>query len=209
MRSLVYLLSAATLMPSIASAQSSRPPGWRVRTDAQATDTVIHQVMAPGWHVTTGPASILYDPANQARGRFAVEAEIFLFPGQSSEGYGVFLGGSDLEGPAASWVAFLLTRDGSATVQRRHESHDMTLFPVTKSAAVRPHTGEGTAHNILRVLIQGDSVIFSANGQRIVALDRRELHLEGAFGFRVGNDVNVHVSNLDLVTRLAPFPMRR
>ena len=92
---------------------------------------------------------------------------------------------------------------------RRHQSHDLVLFPVTKSAAVKPHPGEGTAHNILRVLVQGDSVVFSANGQRITALDRRDLPLDGAFGFRVGKDVNLHVSNLDLVTRLAPFPIRR
>ncbi|NUQ13585.1 MAG: hypothetical protein HUU26_14860 [Gemmatimonadaceae bacterium] len=208
MRSIAVSLMVTLLAPP-AIAQSNRPPNWRVRTDAPTTDTIIHQVMAPGWHITSGPPAILFDPANQARGRFAVEAEIFLFPGQSSDGYGVFLGGADLEGPGATWVAFLLTRDGSATVMRRHQSHDLVLFPVTKSAAVKPHPGEGTAHNILRVLVQGDSVVFSANGQRITALDRRDLPLDGAFGFRVGKDVNLHVSNLDLVTRLAPFPIRR
>jgi hypothetical protein len=33
--------------------------------------------------------------------------------------------------------------------------------------------------------------------------------MDGIFGFRVGKDTNLHISNLDLVTRLAPFPVRR
>lgn len=202
-------LVAIVIVPSFAVAQSGRPEGLRIRTDAGATDTVAHQRMPPGWHMTTGPAAILYDPGHQSRGRFAVEAEIFLFPGESNEGFGVFLGGTDLESANASWTAFLITRDGSATVERRQGGSTMTLFPPTRSAAVKPHTGEGTAHNIIRVLVQGDSAIFSANGQRITALPARELPLEGTFGFRVGKGVNLHASNLDLVTRLAPFPARR
>jgi hypothetical protein len=121
----------------------------------------------------------------------------------------VFLGGTNLDQSSPSWTAFLITRDGSATVERRQNNAVQSLFPQAKSPGVTPHPGQGTAHNILRVLVQGDSVIFSANGQRITALNNRDVPLEGTFGFRVGRDVNLHVSNLDLVTRLAPFPVRR
>ncbi|HEY5545372.1 MAG TPA: hypothetical protein VIK50_04910 [Gemmatimonadaceae bacterium] len=204
------VLLAVVLIPSIAIGQSAQPEGWRVKADGGAPDSAVsHRGMPPGWHITTGPAAILYNPANQTRGRFAVEAEIFLFPGDSDEGYGVFLGGSHLDEGAASWTAFLITRDGSASIEKRQNNAVHSVYPPTKSAAVKPHTGEGTAHNILRVLVQGDSVIFSANGERIAALFSRDLPLEGTFGFRIGKDVNLHVSNLDLVTRLAPFPVRR
>lgn len=167
--------------------------------------------MPPGWHVTTGPAgAILYDPANQARGRFAIEAEIHLFPGESAEGFGVFLGGSGLDGIAGSWTAFMITKDGSATIERHHNNATSALYPVTKAAPVKPQIGgEGTAFNTIRVLVQGDSAIFSANGQRITAVPARELGLDGTFGFRVGKNLNLHITNLDLVTRLAPFPVRR
>lgn len=205
------LLLAALLGPSLLPAQS-RPPGWRVRTDAPAPDSAVSHVrMPPGWHITTGPvASIVYDPANQASGRFAIEAEIFLFPGTNNEGYGVFLGGRSLDGSGGSWTAFLLTRDGSASIERREGGVTTALFPPTKSPAVKPHDGgEGTAHNIMRVLVQGDSAILSANGQRITAIHARDLPLDGTFGFRVGTGTNLHISNLDLVTRLAPFPVRR
>ena len=73
MRSIAVSLMVTLLAPP-AIAQSNRPPNWRVRTEAPTTDTIIHQVMAPGWHITSGPPAILFDPANQARGRFAVES---------------------------------------------------------------------------------------------------------------------------------------
>jgi hypothetical protein len=54
--------------------------------------------MAPGWHVTTGPAALLYHPDYRTKNmdNFAVEAEIFLFPGTSQEEYGIFIGGKNL-----------------------------------------------------------------------------------------------------------------
>ena len=205
-----FLLLAAVLgIPSVATSQTARPEGWRVRTDGGASDSVLYDRMPPGWHITTGPAAILYDPANQARGRFAVDAEIHLFPGQGNDGYGVFIGVTNL-GEHESWTAFLLTRDGSATIEKRQGGSTVVLYPPTKAAPVKPHSGgEGTALNTLRVLVQGDSAIFSANGQRITAISARELPVEGVFGFRVGRNVNLHITNLDLVTRLAPFPVRR
>lgn len=206
------LLVALVLAPSVLPAQSVQPQGWRVRTDSPAPDSAVSHVrMPPGWHITTGSVgSILYDPANQASGRFAVEAEIFLFPGDNNEGYGVFLGGRTLEEPGGSWTAFLLTRDGSASIERRQGSTSSVLFATTRSAAVKPHTGgDGTAHNIMRVLVQGDSAIFSANGQRITAIHAGGMSMDGIFGFRVGKGTNLHISNLDLVNRLAPFPVRR
>ena len=205
------LLVALAAAPSTGLSQSARPEGWQVRADAGAPDSsVAYDRMPPGWHITTGPGSILFDPANQARGRFAVEAEIHLFPGESNEGFGVFIGGTNLQAAAESWTAFLITRDGSATIERRQNGSTTVLYPLTKGASIKPHAGgEGTALNTIRVLVQGDSAVFSANGQRITAIGARELLLEGTFGFRVGKNVNLHVTNLDLVTRLAPFPIRR
>lgn len=209
MRTQCFVLALA-LAPSAALAQATRPAGWKVRTDSGAPETAVaHQQMPPGWHITTGPAAILYDPVNQGRGRYAIEAEIFLFPGDTNEGFGVFLGGSNLEAPGASWTAFLITRDGNALVEKRAYDATSVIYPATRATSVKPHPGQGTSHNIIRVLVQGDSVIFSANGERITALPSQGLSLEGTFGFRVGNQVNLHISNLDLVTRLAPFPVRR
>lgn len=45
--------------------------------------------MPPGWHITTGPGAVLYDPARVADGPFTLEAELFLFPGGNQDGFGV------------------------------------------------------------------------------------------------------------------------
>lgn len=203
------LLALGCVIMSLAGARPCAAQ-WRKVADSGASDSVLHDRMPPGWHITTGPAAILFDAANQALGRFAVEAEIHLFPGESNEGFGVFLGGSALDSPAGSWTAFLIRKDGSASIERRVNNVVTTLVPSTKSSAIKPHTGgEGTALNQIRVLVQGDSAVFSANGQRVAVISTREIPLEGTFGFRVGKDLNLHVTNLDLVTRLAPFPVRR
>jgi hypothetical protein len=205
----LYLLAAMVAAPSLAFSQASRPEGWWVKADVGTADSVAYDRMPPGWHITTGPASILYDAVNQARGRFAVDAEIHLFPGTSDEGYGVFIGGSTRQ-DGESWIAFLITRDGSATIERRTAGSTTTLYPRTRAPSIKPHPGgEGTAFNAIRVLVQGDSAVFSANGQRITAIPTRDLPVEGTFGFRVGKNLNLHITNLDLVTRLAPFPVRR
>lgn len=202
----------ALLLPVAAAAQLTRPATWQFRTDSPAPDSATYYVgMPPGWHMTTtGPGAIFWDPAYQGRGRYAVDAEIFLFPGETNEGYGIFLGGSGLPEAGGSWVAFLLTRDGSATIVRQHNGMPHVLFPVTKAAAVKPHPGGNeTVLNSLRVAVERDSLVFSANGQRVTAIAHAGIPVEGTFGFRMGRGINVHASNLDLVTRLAPTPARR
>jgi hypothetical protein len=203
------VLLSLTLLAALLTSPRLCVGQWRKVTDSGAPDSVLHDRMPPGWHITTGPAAILFDPSHHARGRFAVEAEIHLFPGESNEGYGVFLGGSGLDS-SSSWTAFLIRKDGSATIERRVNSTPTVLVAGVKSPAIKPHTGgQGTTLNQIRVLVQGDSAIFSANGQRVAAISTRDLPLDGTFGFRVGRGLNLHVTNLDLVTRLAPFPIRR
>ena len=62
------------------------PPTWSVRFDAphgdhapeptvgaDSTADVFFVNMTPGWHVTTGPAGVLYHPASTASGAFRAE----------------------------------------------------------------------------------------------------------------------------------------
>ena len=78
---------AAALTAALAGAvgaQLKTPAEWQWRTDGPATlmtagteptDTQLYFVaMPPGWHVTTGPGSLLYHPEYAGRGNFAVEA---------------------------------------------------------------------------------------------------------------------------------------
>ncbi len=180
-----------------------------MHVDGAPHDTVYHVRMPPGWHMTT-PASagaILYDPGHRAEGRFAIESEIFLFPGTSQSGYGLFVGGRDLDGATPSYVALLIRRDGAMALEQVSRSSRTMLVPWTRSDAVRPHPGgDDTSRNVIRLAVERDSVLLESNATRVAAIARGDLPLDGTFGFRVGADVNLHVSTLNHTMRLAPVP---
>ena len=109
MRTNWLMLAAGLVLTSTAlTAGQKTPADWKWRIDGgngSVTDAaeprngeMTFVTMAPGWHVTTGPAALLYHPDYRTKNmdNFAVEAEIFLFPGTSQEEYGIFIGGKNL-----------------------------------------------------------------------------------------------------------------
>jgi hypothetical protein len=166
-------------------------------------------MMPPGWHVTTATGGgILFDPAHAAADRFTVEEEVFIFPGTSEEGYGVFVGGQNLESSGRSYIAFLARTDGSAGVFRFSGASAEPISAWARTEAVLPSGQSEPIRNVLRVVAEPDSVRFLANGKEVARLARSSLALDGIFGLRVGGGLNVHVSNLDITRRLAPAPKK-
>lgn len=199
------LLLAAT--PTLLAAQGTP---WKVRVDPGSTDSVSHVTMPPGWHITTGPGALVYDPANTASGRYTLSMEVHLFPKPGEAGYGIFMGGRDLETANASWVAVLMRRDGALQVLQVRGSEQTPLRDWAPTTAVKPHPGtDDTALNVLTVSVAPDSVRISANGAPLGALPRADLPLDGTFGIRSGAGLNLHVTNFDVTRRLAPVPRRR
>jgi hypothetical protein len=213
-RQILTLAAMAIAAPALAQQQPpSVPAKWKVRADhgtpivvadsqlgPNTGDTVRLVTMPPGWHVTTGPAVITYDPAWQAQGSYRVEMESFLFPGDRLEGFGLFVGGHDLDGAGRSYLYVLLRKDGAFLVKRREGGATETLIPWTKHAAVVPHT-EGTAKNVLAVDVATDSVRIVVNDQQVAALDRATLVTDGQVGLRVNHALNVHVTRVDVTQR--------
>ena len=208
---MIALVVCGVASPPVTGRQATPASTWRVVSDAPrsagespAGSAVEFAPMPPGWHATTTRGAILFDERNRAEGRFVVEAEMFLFPDTSLDGYGVFIGGTDLEGERPGYPAFVLRRDGSAAVVGRRAGADTLLVPWTRHEAVVAHPGDGTAQNVLRTVADAATVTFLANDRELVKLPRAPLRLEGVIGPRVGAGVNVHASRLDLTYRLAP-----
>lgn len=211
---------AALAFPLPASAQLILPPGWKWATDVPSrvtTNADFDKVlgdsvwrftqMTPGFHVTTRPAALMYDATIQASGRYAVESVQILFPGTSQSGYGLFIGGRDLDATGAQFIAFLARRDGQVSIERRAAGQTTTLVPWAPSAAVKlPAKPTETASNTLRVSVELDSLRFSINGQPAAAVARRDLPVDGYFGFRTGADINMHITTIDFTRRLATVP---
>lgn len=202
------LLAAFVLSAAALEAQSlPRPSGWRVLVDGASRDTVHYVQMPPGWHMTTGPGAILFDPSYQAAGRFAVEAEIFLFPNSSESEYGIFVGGSALDGPSPSYLAFVVRGDGQAALTQVAAGKASALVPWRSAPGVKALAGgDEPVRNVLRLSAERDSIIMEANGERVSSISRADLSVDGTFGFRAGANVNLHASRLDHLRRLAPVP---
>jgi len=215
------LLAVAMVTTSASARQLKTPSDWKWRTDAPATLAASDRdmpagswffvTMPPGWHITMGPGGLLYPTGRTATGNFTIESQIFLFPGTNQDEYGVFLGASSLDATATPpYLAFVARRDGQAAVLRRAASGFEPVVAWTANDAVVPHPGgDATAKNILRVEVGAIDIVFSANGKEIAKVPRAGLSTDGAFGFRVGKDVNLHISTLDVTHRLAPVPVKK
>lgn len=202
MRTMMGVVLAA-LVPPLAAQEQSRPAEWKVRFDRpDAPDSALFFVtMTPGWHITTGPAGILYDPARRGSGNYMVESETFLFPGERLEGFGLFFGGRDLEGAEQAYSYFLVRKDGKFLVKRRTGSTTSELVPWTEHAAIVKQEGDGQAKNVLAVDVGPREVVFLVNGRAVATLPRDGLDTDGIAGLRVNHRLNLHVTRLDVTAR--------
>ncbi len=209
-------LMAIITIPALDARQLQTPTDWLWRNDTPAkvvstgpppADGWFFVAMPPGWHVTTGPGTLIYHPGHTAKGAFALEMEVHLFPGDSQSEYGIFAGGRALEtaSTAPEYVAFVARRDGKSAILRHTGKSTTAVREWTASPAVAPHPGgEDTVKNILRLDATAQEVTFSANGKEIVKMPRAGLTIDGLFGLRIGANLTVHVTRLDATHKLAP-----
>lgn len=203
-------LGIATLLVALplatapsAAGQEGPPAGWKVRTDkpdASASDIQFVD-MPPGWHITTGPAAIFYQPDRTAEDNYRIQSTIFLFdPGRRHrEAYGVLFGGRDLEGDGQAYSYFLIRDTGDFLVKRRTGGDTESVVPWTHSDAIMKYPGGGEqAKNTLAVEVGTEAVDLYINGQKVTSVPRSKLDTEGVVGLRVNHMLNVHVSELEV-----------
>jgi hypothetical protein len=205
-------LALVAAVPVIACAQSAGavpnplvPRNFVVRTDApsnahRATDSVKVDVMKPGWHITTGPAAILYDSTMRGAGNWRVEAVLHLFsPGARAEGFGVFFGGTALTSTAPKYSYALVRRDGRALLKVRDGATTRTVRDWTMNAAVPVWRGTpndpSTRYNLVIEAVR-DRVTMSIGGVRVLDAARSEMPADGIVGLRINHAVEVHVERL-------------
>lgn len=194
--------------PATAADDQSWPSGWEARLDHPdrgAREDIAFQTMEPGWHITTGPAAVLYDPGKTGTGTYQVEAEVFLFdPGERREGYGVFIGGQDLQGAGQRYTYFLLRRDGRFLIKRRDGESTPTVQDWTEHPAIvsweEREEGAETVKNVIVVDVGADEVVFTVNGEEVARQSREALDTEGVVGLRVNHSLDLHVARLDVRT---------
>lgn len=200
-----------------AAQERAAPPGWQWRVDPPTTrvsqpatpDSAWRfDPMPPGWHITTGPAGVLYSSTERAAGPFSLVADFVVFPETTASEFGLFLGGSNLEDDSPTYVAAVLRRDGAVRIIRRVRGAETVLVPWTQHSAIKSHPGSGTVTNRLRVNASADSLRVLVNDSAVVRIGPPNAETNGQFGFRVGQGVNLHLTILDHIRHLAPARSR-
>lgn len=206
------LLLLGSALP--AAAQLPVPPGWRWVLDGPAvvssttdkiTDSTIGFArMPPGFHMTTGPGALFYDPRFFGERQFTLEAQIFHFPNSRGAEYGLFIGGQELDGATPRYVAFVLRGDGSVAAWEQRGGGRRMLAEWRRAEAVHPGGPDDIVGNLVRLVVGPREAVLRVNRLDALVVPLEGLAIDGHVGFRTGPGMNLHASTLDLTNRLAP-----
>ena len=215
------LMTFVACAPVLLTAQLKTPTDWKWRQDTAAPLAVGLKMepgswafvqMPPGWHVTTGPGVLLYPTTHgEIAGNYSLESEVYLFPGESTDEYGVFLGGQDIDTSASpDYSAFVLRRDGHAAVLRRAGGQTTPLSGWQRYEAVMPGKADADpVKNVFKVDVDPVNATLSVNGIQVVAVPRTSIRADGRIGFRIGKDMNLHITTLNVTQKFAPLPVKK
>jgi len=179
------------------------PDGFAVRLDRTDRDPADFRVelVDAALHLRTGPSGILYRPDQAvAAGDYTISATFteVSAPFGHREGFGLFIGGQDLDGSDQGYTYFLVRSDGKFLVKRRSGS---TTIPVTDNwvgadAVDRAGEDGGDVVNELAVTVTGDRVAFRCNGVELLAVASTDVDTHGLVGLRVNHNLSVQVQGM-------------
>lgn len=204
--------SAAPDPENPTSENNAVPADWSVRLDKADANVVIGDDsesadiffvnMVPGWHITTGPAAIFHHDGSTASGDYTAEAIIHLFnPGERREGFGLIIGGEDLDGENQAYDYFLIRNSGEFLIKRRRGEETENIQPWTASDHIVRYTDPevSSVKNVLSVEVAGESVMFKINGETVAQYAKDAIKTDGKVGIRVNHALNLHVSDLSVM----------
>lgn len=185
--------------PSVKVQGGQVPAGWTIRLDDKETGRTVNDTrfinMGSGYHVTSGPAAIYYNPADQASGAYTASASFHQTKAPTHpEAYGLFIAGHDLQSAQQSYLYFLVRGDGKYYVAHRAGTEVHKVVPWTDNAAIVKQDANGAATNVLSIQATADSLHFLVNGTRVQSFAKGGmLGTDGQVGLRVNHNLDVHI----------------
>lgn len=202
MRASILVVTALVGVALPAAAQvpgGDFPEGWSARVDRdQPVEGVAFATMGDGFHVTTGPAAVLYNPAWAHSGDYTVSARFTQTRApEHPEAYGIVVGGTALDGEDQTYSYFLVRRTGEYFIATRTGAERTIVVPWTPHDAVVAQDESGRQTNVLGARVHGDEVVFTVNGTEVARRPRSEIATDGVFGFRVNHRLDVHIDQVE------------
>jgi hypothetical protein len=189
-------------------------PGWTGKADAGNKQglTITDGKLAPegdGFRLTTGPAALYWNPANVAKGEYSVKAT-FTEPRQSfshPHPYGVFIGGSDLDGGAPNALYCGAYRNGTFIVRMFSSGKrvDVVGRPAPNDAIRKAATPDTQVVQDVEWAVRGDKVECRVNGTGVWSGTKADVtgtsklpSTDGIVGIRVSHNADAVVTNFAL-----------
>lgn len=198
-RLLTIVLLAFLAVPLAAQA----PDGWMVRIDRSTnaqdpddTPNLKFATMGKGFHVTSGPAGVFWNPANTATGDYTASATFVLTkPSGHTNYYGLVIGGGDLGSATQNYIYFLVAQDGTYLVKHRSGEQVHDVKATTPHEAVRKPGADGRSTNALEVRVAGNTISYVVNGTVVHTTPKSGMtaKTDGLVGIRVNHLLDVHI----------------
>jgi len=178
--------------------------GWQGRTDRaeQKIGDLKFVQMGTGYHLTGGPHAILWNPENTAKGDYTVKARMTKTSRSTSvheESYGVFIGGSDLNGPKQNYLYCVVFGTGNVMLRHRDGGDTHTLLGKTPNPAVSK-MGERGATDEIAMWVRSGRVGCSVNGTEVFSAAAADMigpgklvSTDGVFGIRASHNLDIHI----------------
>jgi hypothetical protein len=192
--------------PTHKVAGGALPAGWMGRTD-RPTDKLTDAkfvAMGSGYHATSGPAAIYWNPKTVTSGPFTATTTLTQTKAPTHpEAYGIFFMGKDLDVPTQSYMYFIVRGDGKFMVNHRAGADVHKIIPWTENAAVVKADANGKATNKLTVdATKTDSLRFLVNDKQVAALPANQFGTtNGIVGLRVNHNLDVHIADLTVTPK--------
>lgn len=179
------------------------PRGYVAITDQQGAsigDAAYTQREPGRWEVRTGPAHILYQPGDSASGKYSVSATFEQLEAPTHpEAFGVFVGGSRLDDPAARRYTYFIVRgDGKFMVKVRDGGETRTVVPWTAHPGVPKQDASGRALYGMKVDVDGGTARVSVNGVQITTISASQGPLDGVAGVRINHNLHLVVTPVSI-----------
>jgi hypothetical protein len=193
-------------------------PGWTGRIDAaeeKAGQVLTNAKLAPEGsnvlHVTTGPATTYWNPANKATGNYTVKATftepMYMNLNNHPHPYGIMIGGNDLGTEAQSYVycaaygngTFIVRGMGPAPFRMNGQQ------PAANDAVHKaPAPGQPVTQEI-SISVKDATVDCAINGTVVASYPKSELvaagklkSTDGIYGIRFAHNTDATVSGLTM-----------
>jgi len=172
--------------------------GWQGKTDSGRADIndLSFREMGDGFHVTTGPHAIFWNPSNTGSGTYTLSATFTQTKASSHpNSFGLFFGGGDLSGDGQHYTYFLIREDGQFLIKKRMggDTENLTSGWATHEAVNALDDGRMT--NTLSVEVGASNVRFLSNGTEVASVPKAGLAVDGVAGVRFSHQLDVHVSD--------------